>query len=168
VTIVARSALVLVIAVVLQTSLVQDLRVFGASADLMVLIAIAAGLAGGADRGAAYGFAAGLIYDLLLTTPLGLSALTYCLIGYGVGAMQGSVIRSTRWIPIVAATVASAAGVILYVMLGEVVGQEFSISGLHRIALVVAIVNGALVLVAIRVVRWAMGGTHAQVAVAFR
>jgi hypothetical protein len=43
------------------------------------------------------GFFAGLTLDLLVQTPLGLSALAYCVTGYVVGLAQGVVVRSTRW-----------------------------------------------------------------------
>ena len=41
-------------------------ELFGVQGDLMLLVAIAAGLAAGPDRGATIGFAAGLAYDLML------------------------------------------------------------------------------------------------------
>jgi rod shape-determining protein MreD len=154
----ARLALVLLVSVILQTTVVADLWMFDATGDVMLLVAIAAGLAGGATRGAAVGFASGITFDLLLTTPFGLSALTYCLVGYTVGTIHGSVLRATRWIPIAAAAIASAMGVALYVVLGQVVGQEFALGDAPTIALVVASLNVILVLPATRVLRWATGG----------
>ena len=49
----------------------------GSPPDLMLALAVAAGLAGGPERGAWVGFAAGLLADCFLQTPLGLSALVY-------------------------------------------------------------------------------------------
>jgi rod shape-determining protein MreD len=162
--VVARVTFVLVVAVILQTALVADLRAFDASADLMLLAATAAGLAGGATRGASIGFASGLLYDLLLTTPFGLSALTYCLVGYVVGTVQGSVLRTTRWIPIAVAFIGGALGVVLYVLLGQVVGQEFALGDSLHVVLVVAIANALLILPAVRVMQWATGGPGVGVA----
>jgi rod shape-determining protein MreD len=163
--VVARLALVLLVAVVVQTTVVADMWLFEATGDLMLLVAIAAGLAGGATRGAAVGFASGITFDLLLTTPFGLSALTYCLVGYAVGAVQGSVLRATRWIPIAAAAVSSALGVILYVVLGQVVGQEFALRDTPTIVAVVAALNVILVLPATRILKWATGGPGVGVAI---
>jgi rod shape-determining protein MreD len=168
ITIVARMALVLLVAVVAQTAVVADVRVAGAAGDIMLLVAIAGGLAGGSERGAAVGFAAGVAYDLVLATPLGLSALTYCLVAYVVGTVQGSVLKATRWIPVVAATIASGIGVTLYVVLGTVVGQDFPWTEVPRIAAVVAVVNALLVLVATRVVRWGLGGAPAHLGAVLR
>ncbi len=88
-----RIATLLFVAILVQTTLGSDLRVAGVAPDLMVLVTICAGLTGGAEAGAWVGFWAGLIADLFLTaTPLGLSALTYCLIGAAVGALRTAVL----------------------------------------------------------------------------
>jgi rod shape-determining protein MreD len=152
-----RSTLVILVALILQVTLVSDLRVAGAQADLMVLIGLAAGLTTGRERGAAYGFAAGLAYDLLLTTPLGLSALTYALVGHLAGMAREAVLRSTWWIPVVTAAAGGGLGVILYVVFGTVVGQETRGLPLVAIVLVVAAGNALLSPVALRVVGWAAG-----------
>ena len=56
---------------------------------------------GRAERGAvARVRRSGLLTDLLfLETPLGLSAMVYCLVGYGVGLLQAGVLRSSWWLP---------------------------------------------------------------------
>jgi rod shape-determining protein MreD len=153
-----RAGLALVTLLVLQTTLIAELPVFGVRADLVLLTAVAAGILYGADRAAIVGFTVGFGYDLLVSqTPLGLYALTYCLIGYGVGTIQGSVLRSSWWIPMGSALAASAAGVMLFAMLGTVLGQQGMIDDrLPRIALIVALVNAALILPALRTLRWVL------------
>ena len=55
------------------------------------------------ESGAWVGFWAGLLADLSLTaTPLGLSALTYCLIGAAVGALRTGLLPES-WVVIPAA-----------------------------------------------------------------
>jgi rod shape-determining protein MreD len=153
----ARASFVLFFTLVLQTTLFADLGVFGVRADVVLLFAIAAGVVGGPNDGAIGGFAAGLGYDLLVVgTPVGLYALAYCLTGYVVGTLQGGVMRSSWWIPIASAMGASVLGVVLFAVIGTVLGQEgFLDPRLLRIAAVVAVINGALVLPALRVARWA-------------
>ena len=56
---VARWALVLVTTLVLQAGLAGQMSIAGVVPDLMVTIAVCAGLAGGAQRGAVVGFWAG-------------------------------------------------------------------------------------------------------------
>jgi rod shape-determining protein MreD len=120
-----RIAVVLVMAILIETALGSDLRVAGVAPDLMVLVTICAGLSGGAEAGAWVGFWAGLITDLFLTsTPLGLSALTYCLIGAAVGVLRAVVLPDSRLIQPVAALIGTAAAVLLWVALGDVLGQS--------------------------------------------
>ena len=66
-----RALLVVVVALALQLTVVLDVRVSGVHPDLMVGLAIAAGLAGGTQRGAIIGFLSGVVLDLFLPTPLG-------------------------------------------------------------------------------------------------
>lgn len=141
----ARVGLVIFLAVVVQTVFVAPFDIGGARGDIVLLVAIAAALESDAERGAIVGFAAGLSFDLLLNTPVGLSALTYCLVGYLVGTFQSSVLRSTWWIPVVGTIVASAIGVLLFAVLDEVVGQAtVDVDRLPGIVAYVAILNGVL------------------------
>jgi rod shape-determining protein MreD len=152
-----RVAGVTLIALTLQVSLIADLRLFGATGDIMLLLGIAAGLAGGPERGALVGFVAGIAFDLLLHSPFGLSALAYCLTGYGVGRFQTTVLRASPWIPVVCAVVASAAGIVLFAVVGEVVGQDaYFSSRLVKIVFVVAMFNALLSRLAVRVMRWTL------------
>lgn len=152
-----RVSFVLVVALTLQVSLVPDLRVLGVQGDLMLLVALAAGLAAGPDRGASIGFLAGLGYDLLLQSPAGLSALTYALVAYAVGSLQDSVLRATWWIPVATAAAGSALGVILYVVLGTVVGVEFLGVNVPKVVIIVAVLNSLVAPATIRAMRWATG-----------
>jgi rod shape-determining protein MreD len=153
-----RFALVLLTLLVLQTSLMADLPVFTVRGDLLLLLAVAAGIADGPDRGAMVGFLAGFGYDLLVSqTPVGLYALAYCLTGYAVGMVQSSVLRASWWIPVASAFGASAFGVVLFAMLGTVLGQDDMVNErLTRIALIVAAINALLIMPMLKVVRWSL------------
>lgn len=118
-----RSAVVLLTALVLQASVLSWFTVAGIRADLMLALAIAAGVAGGPQRGAVTGFVAGILLDLLLYTPFGLSALTYCLVGYTVGLTSAFRIRQSRAFPVFAGLIGGAAGVLVFAALGELLGQ---------------------------------------------
>ena len=153
----ARLSLLLVVTLTLQLTLLGGIRIAGVHPDAMVLVAVAAGLVGGTDRGATMGFATGLVTDLFLQTPFGLSDLTFCIVGYLVGMFQGGLIRSAWWIPVLTAVVASAGGETLYAMIGGIVGQGHMINvRLGLVAGVVGAVNGLLALVVVPAMRWAM------------
>ncbi|MEO7430286.1 MAG: rod shape-determining protein MreD [Acidimicrobiales bacterium] len=152
-----RTSLVLVVALTIQLGIASRLEVVGVQGDLLLLVAVCAGLAAGPDRGAIVGFAAGLSFDLLLQSPFGLSALTYAIVAYVAGSLQDSVLRAAWWIPVSTAAAASALGVILYGVFGTVVGEDLLAISLLRIALVVGLLNAIAAPAALRVVRWATG-----------
>ena len=154
--IVARLPPVLIAAVVVHTAISPQLRLFSVAPDVLLLLAIAAAIASGADRGASVGFACGLLADCFLQTPFGLSALTYALVGYGVGVFQTGVIHSSWWIPAITSAVASAVAVIVFVGLGVVVGQDQLLSTrLIEVGAVIALLHGLLAPPAVRLMRWA-------------
>jgi rod shape-determining protein MreD len=155
-----RTSLVLVVALTLQLGVAPNVGVFGVQGDLLLLVAIAAGVAAGPDRGAAIGFAAGVSYDLMLQTPFGLSALTYAMVAYLVGGLQDSVLRAAWWIPIITATAASTIGVILYGVFGTVLGDDLIGLSLLRIALIVGVLNTVVAPVVVKAVRWATGSSQ--------
>ena len=149
-----RFGLVLLPVLTIQTTWMAELRPFGVPGDLLLLLAIAGGLVGGPVRGAVVGFVAGLAMDLFLLTPFGLSSLTYLAVGYAVGSMHAGVLRSAPWIPVVAGFVASVVGVVFFVVLGQLVGQQFRLPELPQIVAVTAVINALLVFPAMFVLRW--------------
>jgi rod shape-determining protein MreD len=155
-----RLGALLFIALILQISVMSDLRVKGAAPDLMLLLAVCAGMADGPETGALVGFVAGLLIDLFLqTTPVGLSALTYCIVGFGVGTLRHTVIRDSWWLAPLTSLIASGAGVALFVVIGVMVGQSqltaLPATSLVEIATIVAVMNAVLAVPVIRVVGWA-------------
>lgn len=147
---------VLLVAVIAHTAVSPNLRLFGVAGDVLLLLSIAAAIAGGPERGAAVGFTCGLLADSFLQTPFGLSALTYALVGYGVGVFQTGVLHSSWWIPAITAAVASAAAVMIFVALGAVVGQDQLLSTrLLEVAGVLALLHGLFAPPAVRLMRWA-------------
>jgi rod shape-determining protein MreD len=149
-----RLGLVVILVLTVQTTWLAELRPFGAPGDLLLLLAIAAGMAGGPVRGATVGFVAGMAMDLVLLTPFGLSALTYLAVGYAVGTIHDGVLRSAPWIPVVVAFLASIAGVVFFVVLGQLVGQQFRLPELTRVVAVTAVLNAVLVVPALFLTGW--------------
>lgn len=158
-----RTALVLVVLLVLQLSVVSHVQPAGVHADLLLLTAVAAGISWGPDRGAIVGFVAGFAADLFQQAPFGVSTLVFCLIGFAVGSLQSGVLRSAWWIPVLTAAAASAVGVVAWAVAGTVLGQQGLIGPrLAVIAGVVALWNGPLSLGVLRMLSWAGGGSLAR------
>jgi rod shape-determining protein MreD len=151
-----RLALVLASAAVLQRGLFSEVRFWGVAIDAFLLLAVVAGTVVGPDRGAIVGFFSGLALDLLVQTPLGLSALTFCLLGYVGGRLEGSTVRSSPVLRGVLVAGLSAAGVVAYAVVAAVLGQPELLSGrLVVVAAVVAVANVVLAPLARRVLGWA-------------
>ena len=152
-----RVGLVVLLFVIVQETLVLDLRVGGVHPDIMILLPIVAGIVGGPARGATMGFGAGLVADLFLPTPFGLSALVGSLVGFGVGATTLALDRSALWLAPLVALGASAVYEGLYAVLGSVLGQPQMLHvDLLRIIVVVAVTNAVLAVPALRLVTWAL------------
>lgn len=155
-----RAPLVVLAALIVHTSLLEGLRSAGVPSDAMVLLPVTAGVVAGSERGAVVGFVAGLITDLFLQTPFGLSALAYSLVGFGVGVLQGNVIRAAWWIMPLTAFVGSAVGMVLYAVIGATVGQPHLVRpSLGVIALSVGLVNAPLSVPVGRAMAWALAGS---------
>ena len=153
-----RLPIMLIGALLLQNTVLVRLRVFDVMPDFMLLVAIAGGITAGATRGAAVGFASGMLIDLLfLSTPLGLSALVFTLVGYGVGVANTGVLRAAWYIPVLTAGAASVAGVVLYALVGSMLGEPMIDGHLVTIAAVVGLSNAVLAPVAVKFVDWSLG-----------
>lgn len=151
-----RTALIVLATLVLQVTLFSRFSYEGARPDLMVLLAVMGGYRLGPERGAIVGFAAGLSFDIVLSTPLGLSALVYTVIGYAAGATTAGMVRSSRWAASAVAAAGSAVGMLLYALVGAVLGEPtFSGPSLASIVVLVAVVNALLAPLAARALDWA-------------
>ena len=154
---VVRVTLVIVTFVAVQQTVMLDLRPGGVHPDIMVLLPIVAGIVGGPGRGASMGFGAGLVADLFLPTPFGLSALVGVMVGFGVGVATLALDRTAWWLPPVAALGGSALYEVIYPTLGSVLGQPQMLHvDVVRIVVVVSVVNAVLALPALRMVAWSL------------
>ena len=152
-----RGSLVVLLALVGQIAFVADLRLADAVGDLMLLVTVAAALTGGPDRGATYGFAAGLAFDLVVDSPFGLSPLTYAVVGYAVGLACTGFFRPSGWWPVVVAVVAAVGASVIYTAAAHLIGTPYPWGDVPGIALAVALWNAALVVPAMAVMRWVHG-----------
>ncbi len=154
-----RVPVVIVLGLAVQTTLFADLQPFDALADIMLLLALAAGVVAGPRDGALCGFVAGLAYDCLLRTPFGLSALTYALAGYGAGYLQAMVSTARWWVGSLIMGAASAVSIAGYAVIGTVFGLKDAVN-MHLVTVmaVVGVVNVVFAMPALWVMRWALSG----------
>ncbi|GAB4570776.1 MAG: hypothetical protein Kow0077_05750 [Anaerolineae bacterium] len=98
---------VLAVAVILQATVMPELRIAGGAPDLVLLIVVAYSLLSGFERGAVWAVVGGLLYDLLSSVPLGTTALAL-VVATGVnGAVFGRVAPRSFFQPVLAAGLAT-------------------------------------------------------------
>lgn len=115
----------MLLALLTQTSLLPHLRIGGVIPDVMVVVTVAVAVRRGPEYGAMFGFVAGLLIDLFLQVPAGLSALAYSIVGYAVGAAQTSLLRERWWLAPLLAAIGSLGAGLVFVLAGLVLGQEY-------------------------------------------
>lgn len=142
--------------VLLQVAAFQQLVIAGAHPDLFLLAAICAGLVAGSQAGAVVGFLTGLVADLFMPTPYGLSALCFVLVAFGVGLtadLQGG--RAPHAFQVATAFFASIGGTLLFQILMILLGQAHLPRGeLFDVIAVVSIGNAVLAVPMVAALRW--------------
>lgn len=152
-----RLVLVGLLVLSLQTTVFNDLRPFGVCMQVMLLMAASSGLARGREVGAVAGFIVGLMYDMVLTSPLGVGAAVFAAVGYLAGYAHSFVHETNWWSRMVLSAGASAAGMILMPVALVIVGVE-GVMSLRVIgfAFVVAVFNGLFSWPFEKVCKWAL------------
>lgn len=130
--------------VILQVVVAGQVRLFGATADLVPLVVAAVALLCGATTGAAFGFALGLFVDLALVQTVGLSSLLYVAVGYGVGRLRELRVDGV-FTAIVVGAVATLAGGVAYALMQFLIGVDAPVSlELVRNIITTALVNAII------------------------
>lgn len=141
----ARVALLIFLCLLVQVMVLPELRLFDAAPDLVLVAVIAVAFNSDPETGAITGFAGGFLMDLFLRTPLGVSALTYALVGYAVATVRGGMMRQSRPTWAVLTGVATLVGGGVYLVLASLLGQDGLLS-VHSVqVLVIASLLDALI-----------------------
>jgi rod shape-determining protein MreD len=118
-----RGSLVLFVAAMLQAVVVSSIFLGAGAPDLLLVVVVSLGLLRGSVPGAVFGFAGGLIVDILTLETLGLTSLVLTLAGFWAGRYAETTGRDRSMAPLVAVGVitvlASAFAFLLHYMLGE-------------------------------------------------
>lgn len=102
-----RIALVAILVVVVQDTVVSQISLFGATADVTILTVMSIGLLAGSMAGAVTGFGIGLLVDLVMFQTVGVTSLLFITVGYWSGRMRELRDPSHGLIPLAAGAVAT-------------------------------------------------------------
>lgn len=143
-----RSTLLVLLTVtglVLQTSVLGEATLGGTKPQLLLLMTVALAIGEGPALGCGFGFVAGLATDLLVGLPTGMTAFTYTVIGYAVGAIRAQVQTPTAWLPVAMEFSSTLGGMLLYAAIALLLGQQLpGASRLTREAGLAAVYNALL------------------------
>ena len=138
-------AALLTAAFVIQVALASQIDIFGVHPELMLLVAIVAGLVSGPERGAGVGFAAGFLVDLTLHGTFGMSAFAFTVVGFLVGSVKEAILRISSILAVLITLLASALGVLLYATVAHLLGDRtLSDPKLSAIVTIVSVWNAVL------------------------
>jgi rod shape-determining protein MreD len=136
---------VIVTALLLQSTIFADLRLLGVRPELLYLVTIVLALLEGPNEGAIVGFSSGLAQDFLLNEPKGITALTLTLLGYGVGMARQFIVSPSPLLPTFIVFVGTAVGVAFYEIVSFLLGTfDQPVTYGVKVALLSAVYNAVL------------------------
>jgi rod shape-determining protein MreD len=147
-----RVAILSVVVVFVQISVVSEVPVFGVSVDLSPLLVAFTGLLCGSMLGAVAGFAVGLLIDLALMQTLGVTSLTFTIIGYWAGRLRELRDPQAALTPLFVGAAAAASAMVGYSLIEFLLGVDAPVS----LELLREIVVGVLVDTAAALPMWAL------------
>ncbi|HSL15182.1 MAG TPA: rod shape-determining protein MreD [Actinomycetota bacterium] len=113
---------IILIALLLQTTVFADIRLLGAQPELMYLITIVFAMLEGPSSGAIAGFAGGMAQDFLLNQPKGVTALALTLLGYAIGLLRTYIVSPSPIVPVFLVAGGTFAGVVFYGVVSFLLG----------------------------------------------
>ena len=136
---------IIVTAVLLQSTVFSQLQLLGVRPELLYLVTILIAVNEGPSEGAIVGFTCGLEQDMFLDQPMGITALTLTLLGYAVGMARQYIVSPSPLVPTIVVAVATALGVGFYEIVTYLLGQfDAGFTYAVKVALLTAAYNAVL------------------------
>ena len=149
-----RTGLLVLLAVIVQISGVQNASVLGGTIDVIPLFVAAVAIYAGSVSGAIVGFSTGLLLDLAIGQTLGMTSLVLTAVGYGVGRYRDLRDPSHGLLPIPVAAAATAGYLTAVAAVSFLLDIQASVSLLIlREAVITVLINVALALPLFALVR---------------
>ena len=140
-------AAIVLVAAVIQVTLLAGWTVAGGAADLLLVTVVAVALLRGALAGATVGFFGGLVADTATLQTLGVTSLLLTVAGYWAGRYGETTGRDRSHAPLLAVAVVTALYTVAALVLHFVLGDEVSLGRVLGSSLVVTVAFNALLTV---------------------
>ena len=155
-----RLGVLILLALVVQVTVFADVRISGVAPELLVLLAVMLGYWAGPQRGPTAAFVIGLLWDVYLPTPLGLSAIVFAMVAFAIGTGGAELFRDSKLQLAAIAGIGTFGAVAGYALLGEVMGQRGLVDmEMLRVAMIAGLINSLLAPLTKPLVTWALGPT---------
>ena len=125
-----RVVVLVLVAVVVQETVISQVTIFGVTADLTPLVVMSVGLLTGSLTGAIVGFFTGLLVDTLLVQTLGVTSLLYIAIGYWSGRLRELRDPAHGLVPLAAGAAATAVAGVGMAIIQFLLGVDSPVSWL--------------------------------------
>lgn len=109
--------IVSILSFLLQSTILQHLRIFGVIPNISLIIIVCLSLLAGKKTGSIIGLVLGFLQDIIFFEVIGIHALIYFLIGYLIGLTDKKVFKENLFLPFVFTFIATFAFHTLYYVL---------------------------------------------------
>lgn len=140
-------AAVLVSSLLMESTLLDRMKLMGVKPDLLLVAVVLFALARGARPAARLGFVFGLSEDLLIGKYIGLNALSKASIGYLVGLGENRLYKDNPLIPVAGLFTGTIVYEVIYLVLGGLGGMHTEPEGFLRVVLPAAMYNSLVALI---------------------
>jgi rod shape-determining protein MreD len=113
----------LLVATLLQVGLAPYMSIGGVTPNFLLLVVVTLALTSGPTQGAVVGFAAGLLFDMVSTGPLGPMALVLAATGYFAGLLHEQMFAEGWLLPITVLAIAALSAEVAYGLLLTLLGE---------------------------------------------
>ena len=152
-----RLVLVSLVLLGLQTTVLNDMRPFSVMIPVMLLFAVTAGTLYGSEIGAISGLIIGVMYDCVLSTPLGLASLVFGAAAYAAGLLPFFVREPTWWTRAITIGIVGAVGELAFPLAQSMVGFSGRFQAHVFVVVAFVVVVGMLVApLLLPVCRWTL------------
>ncbi|PKQ15956.1 MAG: rod shape-determining protein MreD [Actinobacteria bacterium HGW-Actinobacteria-7] len=137
----------IIAALILQAGVAPYIAIGGVVPSFPLLVVVTLALATGPTEGAAAGFAAGLLFDLLGTGPVGPMCMVLTVVGYAAGLLHEQMFAEGWLLPLTVLAIAALSAELAYGLILAVLGEGGSFwSALVSKMLPAAVYNTSLAL----------------------
>ncbi len=143
----APTAIALFIAAVLQVAAAPNIAIGPVVPNILLLVVLILAFAEGPEAGAAAGFVAGLVFDVLGSGPIGPGPLVLASVGYLAGSLSANMFAEGWRLPVTVVFAASLLAEVSYGLVLSVLGEGAPFwAAFTSVMLPAAVYNGVLAL----------------------